>query len=47
MHTLSISPCCLLKPLSLKKGYIVTATPRSFCRPALSAVTPIVTPRHN
>ena len=47
MHTLRISPYCLLKPLSLKKGYSVTATPRSSWRQALSAVTPIVTPRHN
>ena len=47
MHTLRISPCCLLKPLYLKKGYSVTATARSSCRQALSAVTPIVTTRHN
>ena len=47
MHTLRISSCCLLEPLSLKKGYSVTATPRSSCQQALSAVTPIVTPRHN
>ena len=39
--------CCLLMPLYLKKGYIVTGTARSHCRQAISAVTPIVTPRHN
>jgi hypothetical protein len=29
-----------------KKGYIVTGTARSFCQQAISAVTPIDTPRH-
>ena len=47
MHTLLVWYCCLLMPLYLKKGYIVTGTPRSHYRPAISAVTPTVTPRHN
>ena len=47
MHTLLVWYCCLLMLLYLKKGYIVTGTPRSHCWQAISAVTSTVTPRHN
>jgi hypothetical protein len=47
MHTCSTRHCCLLMPLYLKKGYIVTGTARSLYQQTISDVTPTVTPRHN